>query len=937
MTIVRSLDAASDIIFTTGTGGLDGVTHGTVAVLFKPLPLYDGAARTLFRLHDSAGLDLGGIGLNASDEVVWSDGTTESAGPVTTAGDWHALVARKVTGSATPRFSLLNVTTGIPAHADGDAAVGNWTAPTGGSIRMAIEGAVGPGSYVAAMGAWADELPWTADSFGDDDIEAALLEEHLDYWLAAAPSAAWGFGQPSDHNVEDVTGGRADQITFGGGGAVSAADLDFQYEDTGLFVFSKNFYRTTQTEPFTGGIVRDLSETQGTPTTLTSANVSGGFTEVFRFQREVGTAVGSSTISTQLQVTAVSAATLSYRWRVQRWNSSGVLQASSSYSSEQNTVGIKVQSFELATTWSAGDILAVSVELRKASGGGSRNITIAVNDPDSWAEFEVAVFSPAQVTANLPLAVAVAPTVATDRVVTADIPLTVALAGTVQAPSDTGLISGTVSANPVTLSCGVGERLICIAFSRGGGTGFAVTPNAGGASWINRVAEATLPGNDLARRSLGVAELVPTSGITDGLFTAAWSADSTDAIWLRVQEGGAFGFAAAATADSDTGSVTSLATGDTASIPAGDLLLLAAAAIRDGGAAGIGWAATDVNPGLVAGGNLLLDAYAGKGAGGNAGAGGYLILDSQPAGVRADTVSLPGGDAGKRITAALVVWSTGVTAAAQVTANIPLSIAVAGTTEAEHQVTAGVELGVALAGTATAQHQATAEVDLTVALAGTVATDHTVAAAVPLALAVAPVVDAPEVGAPAQVTASIPLTLALTGTAQATHQVTTAVPLAVATAGTVHAEHQATTTLPLTVTLAPVVDAPVPGAPNQVTAGIPLTLALTGTTTTGYQVTAGIPLTLALIPAVATDRAVTVGIVLGLTLAAASASAPPATPVTSSRPSGWQGVLTARELWTIIRVDQPETACPNDGEPLRTGPRGVLYCPFDGYRPERGW
>lgn len=29
----------------------------------------------------------------------------------------------------------------------------------------------------------------------------------------------------------------------------------------------------------------------------------------------------------------------------------------------------------------------------------------------------------------------------------------------------------------------------------------------------------------------------------------------------------------------------------------------------------------------------------------------------------------------------------------------------------------------------------------------------------------------------------------------------------------------------------------------------------------------------------------------------------------------------------------PPIACPNDGEPLRTGPDGQLYCPFDGWRP----
>lgn len=27
------------------------------------------------------------------------------------------------------------------------------------------------------------------------------------------------------------------------------------------------------------------------------------------------------------------------------------------------------------------------------------------------------------------------------------------------------------------------------------------------------------------------------------------------------------------------------------------------------------------------------------------------------------------------------------------------------------------------------------------------------------------------------------------------------------------------------------------------------------------------------------------------------------------------------------------TACPNDGEPLISGPHGGLYCPFDGWTP----
>jgi hypothetical protein len=32
---------------------------------------------------------------------------------------------------------------------------------------------------------------------------------------------------------------------------------------------------------------------------------------------------------------------------------------------------------------------------------------------------------------------------------------------------------------------------------------------------------------------------------------------------------------------------------------------------------------------------------------------------------------------------------------------------------------------------------------------------------------------------------------------------------------------------------------------------------------------------------------------------------------------------------------RPPTACPHDGEPLREGPDGLLFCPYDGWRPGR--
>lgn len=52
---------------------------------------------------------------------------------------------------------------------------------------------------------------------------------------------------------------------------------------------------------------------------------------------------------------------------------------------------------------------------------------------------------------------------------------------------------------------------------------------------------------------------------------------------------------------------------------------------------------------------------------------------------------------------------------------------------------------------------------------------------------------------------------------------------------------------------------------------------------------------------------------------------------------GWHSLLGyVREAKAIAAEGsgRTPTACPNDGEPLRQGPGGVLYCPYDGWRPQ---
>lgn len=53
--------------------------------------------------------------------------------------------------------------------------------------------------------------------------------------------------------------------------------------------------------------------------------------------------------------------------------------------------------------------------------------------------------------------------------------------------------------------------------------------------------------------------------------------------------------------------------------------------------------------------------------------------------------------------------------------------------------------------------------------------------------------------------------------------------------------------------------------------------------------------------------------------------------------SWWSLVSILEEARAYAREEENAwpTSCPNDGEPLRTGPDGKLYCPFDGYRPGR--
>lgn len=48
----------------------------------------------------------------------------------------------------------------------------------------------------------------------------------------------------------------------------------------------------------------------------------------------------------------------------------------------------------------------------------------------------------------------------------------------------------------------------------------------------------------------------------------------------------------------------------------------------------------------------------------------------------------------------------------------------------------------------------------------------------------------------------------------------------------------------------------------------------------------------------------------------------------------WEQLLSMRQEAAEeaqLRASEPPVACPNDGEPLESGPGGTLHCPFDGW------
>jgi hypothetical protein len=77
------------------------------------------------------------------------------------------------------------------------------------------------------------------------------------------------------------------------------------------------------------------------------------------------------------------------------------------------------------------------------------------------------------------------------------------------------------------------------------------------------------------------------------------------------------------------------------------------------------------------------------------------------------------------------------------------------------------------------------------------------------------------------------------------------------------------------------------------------------------------------------------GLVTGTTTSHATITAAVVNPVVVSQGS-WYALISITDEARQYALQSRELAlmaCPNDGEPYRTGPDGQLFCPYDGYKP----
>ena len=166
------------------------------------------------------------------------------------------------------------------------------------------------------------------------------------------------------------------------------------------------YLQNTVTQSGTGTFIKDLALTQGSSgTVISQGTTSGTFAEMLAFTRDINNLtapISGNSFPVSVNVNAVSSANLLARFRLQRVNSSGVVQASStSYSSTFNTNGTKSATFSFASvqTWASGDRIRLSIEVELTSGSTARTITVNTGNANSYVQYSTPTLTASTLTA----------------------------------------------------------------------------------------------------------------------------------------------------------------------------------------------------------------------------------------------------------------------------------------------------------------------------------------------------------------------------------------------------------------------------------------------------------------------------------------------------------------------------------------------------------
>jgi hypothetical protein len=219
---VREFNGTSDNIVHS-TGGLSGMTYGTVAIIFKTSTT-TGDRQYHCLITSGAGFAGNPAGQRDNKLVTFSGGYSTLASPTLTTDRWWLAVMRKDTGTVNPRWSVYDFTGDAWVHGNGDVARADWTAPgASGTIECQFGGAEHWSGRLAVRASWTNEVHWTADASGDTAIEAAGLETSLQNWVDETPDALWAYNQDPLSAVDDIVGG-ADQSSVSGTTVVTGDD-----------------------------------------------------------------------------------------------------------------------------------------------------------------------------------------------------------------------------------------------------------------------------------------------------------------------------------------------------------------------------------------------------------------------------------------------------------------------------------------------------------------------------------------------------------------------------------------------------------------------------------------------------------------------------------------------------------------------------------------